>query len=84
MNLWGRLYWPYWMILTSLTFLGPELGALFTDVRNTLSDYARYELNVGVALPGHGVHTLAWWASLTGWGVFVVVITLHIWWAKFG
>jgi hypothetical protein len=78
---WGLLYWPYWMILTGLTFLVPEISALCTNYRNTLSDYSRYELSVGTSF-GHGVHTVAWYVSLIGWLLFVVVITLHIWWVK--
>lgn len=81
---WGKFFWPYWIITTSLTFLGPELFALFTNVKNTLSDYARYQLNVNVAVSNHGIHTLAWWASFIAWVVFVAWITPHIWWAKFG
>lgn len=73
---WGKFYWPYWIILTSLTFGVPELIAIFTNVKNTLSDYARYELNVA---PHVNVHTIAWWISLVVWLLFVVVITLHIW-----
>lgn len=73
---WGRLYWPYWMIMTSLTFAVPELIAIGTNVKNTLSDYARAELNVA---PHVTVHTVAWWVSLLVWALFVVVISLHIW-----
>lgn len=83
MVLWGNYYWPYWMTLTSLTFLVPELIALFTNVANTLSDYARSQLHVGRALEAN-IHSLAWYSSLVTWLAFVIVITLHIWWAKFG
>lgn len=78
---WGKLYWPYWMILTSFTFLVPELIAALGNVRNTLSDYARAELNVS---PHMTVHTVAWYVSLAGWLLFVLVITAHIWWGKIG
>lgn len=83
MNLWGDLYWPYWMTVTSLTFLVPELIALFTNVQNTLSDYARTQLHVGVAFQ-HNIHTLAWYSSLLVWLTFAAWITIHIWWAKLG
>lgn len=73
---WGKLYWPFYLIVASLLFLGPELIALFTNVQNTLSDYARYELNVSAQVT---VHTIAWYVSLIGWALFVVVISLHIW-----
>lgn len=81
---WGKLYWPYWIILTSLTFLVPELIALFSgNPQDTLSDYSRSELHVGTAFAGN-IHTLAWWASLVLWVTFVAWITPHIWWAKLG
>ncbi len=82
--IWGKLYWPYWMALTGLTFIVPELVAVFTNVANTLSDYARSELHVGIGFSNHGIHTVAWWISLVVWLTFVVWITGHIWWAKFG
>lgn len=77
--LWGKLYWPFFLILTSCLFLIPELIGLFTNPANTLSEYAWDELDV------HGfqhIHTLAWWLSLCSWGLFVVIITLHIWWKR--
>lgn len=82
-NLWGNYYWPYWMILTSFTFLVPEAIALFTNKSNTLSDYARAQLHVGVSIQ-NTIHTLAWYSSLITWLVFVVFITGHIWYARFG
>lgn len=72
---WGKYYWPYFLILVSTIFGVPELIALFTNVRNTLSDYARLELNVSSTM---SVHTVAWWVSLTAWLLFAVVITFHI------
>lgn len=74
---WGIFYWPYWIVLTSLTFLVPEVIALVTNWRNTLSNYAWTELNVS---PHITVHTIAWYISLIVWLLFVVVITAHIWW----
>lgn len=80
---WGTYYWPYFLILVSVEFGVPELIALGTNVANTLSDYARLQLHVGTAFAG-SVHTVAWWASLIAWLLFVVVITDHVWWARFG
>jgi type II secretory pathway component PulF len=74
---WGKYYWPYFLILTSVIFLVPEIVALFTNVTNTLSWYARHMLNVSAHMT---VHTLAWYISLTAWILFVIVITGHIWW----
>lgn len=79
--MWGNWYWPRGLVAVSLAFLVPELTALFTNPQNTLSYYCWRELHVG-SLYGNGVHTLAWWLSITAWALFVVVITGHIWFAK--
>lgn len=82
---WGNLYWPYWLILTSLTFAVPEGIAIATQQwADTLSDYSRAQLHASVAVTQSGVHTFAWWASFVVWLVFVVWITIHIWFVKLG
>lgn len=77
--MWGYAYWPKYLIVGSLFVLVPELYALFTNPKNTLSEYCWRELNVRVAW-GAGQHTAAWWLSLAAWLLFVVAITGHIWW----
>lgn len=79
---WGREYWAWFLIVVSAAFLAPEIYAFFTNAKNTLSDYARYELNLNPHV--YGMHTVAWWLSLCTWGIFVVVITLHIWGNQIG
>lgn len=74
---WGRVYWPLALITISAIIAGPELFALATNHANTLSDYARYELNVSGRLT---IHTVAWWASLGAWLLAVGTLTPHIWW----
>jgi hypothetical protein len=75
---WGREYWTWALIAVSLAFIIPECVALATNVSNTLSDYARFELGVPAGgQPAH--HTAAWALSLIGWWLFVGVITWHIW-----
>lgn len=76
---WGLAYWPSFLTVASAFFLVPELFALATSAQNTLSDYCWRELNVNMTF-GHGPHTVAWWASIAAWLLFVIVITLHIWW----
>lgn len=76
---WGRLYWPFFIIVTSALFLGPELIATFTNRANTLSEYAWAELRVS----GLAIHDIAWYISIVAWLLFVVVITAHIWWRSF-
>lgn len=74
---WGKFYWPVAMLTAFGGMFGiPELIAIVTNQANTLSDYAWDELRVGF-IP---VHTVAWYVSLAGWLLFVVVITAHIWW----
>lgn len=76
---WGNWYWPAGLSVLSLLFVPAELFALLTDPNNTLSDYCWRELGISKALEV-SVHGAAWWASLIAWLVFVVIITLHIWW----
>lgn len=80
---WGRYWWPIYLTVASIAFLVPEIIALVTDAANTLSYYARVELNL---VPGHigTAHTIAWWFSLCAWGLFIVIITLHIWGNQLG
>jgi hypothetical protein len=86
---WGRDWWPLFLIISSVwVLLGfgiPELIALFSapanHLDNTLSDYARTELNVSAQLTKH---TIAWWLSFLVWMLFTVTITLHIWFDQFG
>lgn len=79
MPTWGQYYWPIAMVVAfGLMFGIPELYALFTNTANTLSWYAWRMLNIGIS-KGNGIHTLAWWTSLIVWWLFVLAITLHIW-----
>lgn len=86
---WGRDYWPIFLIISSIwLLLGfgiPELIALLSGTAghldNTLSVYARDELNVSAQLTKH---TIAWYLSFLVWIVFTFVITLHIWFDQFG
>ena len=79
MPTWGLIYWPTFLTVTGLLFLPAELFALFfNQVQNTLSDYCWHELDVTRALT-FDAHGVAWWVSLIMWVMFVVAITLHIW-----
>lgn len=73
---WGKYYWPFYLILAALLFLVPEIIALVTNFRNTLSQYSWNELHVN---PGITVHTLAWYLSLAAWVLTAIVLTVHIW-----
>jgi hypothetical protein len=74
----GRLYWPIWLTLCGVSFAIPELWALATNQTNTLSDYCWNELHVTRALE-FTIHSVAWYSSFFAWLIFVIIITLHIW-----
>ena len=80
---WGKLWWPWYLIVTSIAFLGPEIYALVTNVKNTLSDYARYELNVTTPTQAFTAHTAAWLLSLGVYCVVVFWLFWHIWFERF-
>jgi hypothetical protein len=74
---WGLVYWPIAMSAVVMIFAPAELIALFTNHVNTLSDFSRYEIGIRGTVMHPGVP--AWWISLAGWLLFVVIITGHIW-----
>lgn len=80
---WGKEYWPWYLILASLAFLIPESIALAVNTRNTLSDYAWYELNVKTPTQAFSAHTAAWFLSLGVWIVIAIWLTYHIWFERF-
>ena len=80
---WGKTYWPIFLIVTSLAFLGPEIYALVTNFRNTLSDYARYELNITTPHEAFTAHSAAWLLTLGVWLVIAFWLTFHIWFERF-
>lgn len=77
--MWGNWYWPVWLSAVALTFLGPELYAVATDVKNTLSWYCWRELHIDVVWGG-GIHSVAWWNSLLAFILIIVALIAHIWW----
>lgn len=88
MMTWGREYWPVYLIVCSFVLLlgfgVPEAFALIIrplHVDNTLSFYARSELNVSLTATKH---TMAWWLTFISWMMFTVFITAHIWFDQFG
>lgn len=80
---WGKVYWPWFLVITSLGFLGAEIFALFTNYKNTLSDYARYELNVKTPTEAFSAHTASWLLTLGIWLVLAFWLTFHIWFERF-
>jgi hypothetical protein len=72
---WGQNYWPRAMLAVALIIGGPEIYALITNPKNTLSDYSWFELGVHK----HFVPTFAWYASLIVYVLVAVVLAIHIW-----
>lgn len=90
---WGNWYWPIALIVVSVTISGlffpAEFFALFTNHQNTLSDFARYHLDLQTAFGKRTtLHTVAWWASFVSWILIapgmVVWLTGHIWFDTWG
>jgi len=79
---WGKVYWSIFLIAVSLEFIGPEIAALLTNSKNTLSDYSWGKLEI---LPGEHFwhHGAAWLLTLGVWGVIVFWLTAHIWFYRF-
>lgn len=83
MMTWGKQYWPIFLIIGSIGFLIPEIIALITNYKNTLSDYAWYELNVTTPQEPFNQHTAAWFLSFGVWIVIAIWLTYHIWFERF-
>lgn len=86
---WGLWYWPIALITVSVVaaglFFPAEIYALMTNHNNTLSDFARYELDVTTAVGKRTpLHTVAWWVSFLVWDGFVIWITGHVWFVQWG
>lgn len=88
---WGLHYWPTFLTISGLwVLIGfgiPESIALATSpathMDNTLTFYARTELHAGVSI-ANTIHTMGWWVSLSAWLMFVVFVTLHVWYGQLG
>lgn len=87
---WGKVYWPIFLIISSIwLLLGfgiPEAIALLSNTLhedNTLSRYARSELGINVATAAT-VHSLAWWLSFIVVMVLFIFLIGHIFFDQFG
>lgn len=80
--MWGGSYWPAWLGLAVLTFLVPEIYALATNVRNTLSWWVWDQLHIAA-----GESPTQWSAvaflTFGVWLVMVVWLTFHFWFRRF-
>lgn len=48
---WGARYWPIFLIVMLVAFLGPEVYALCTNWQNTLSNWIWTQLRVRAGQP---------------------------------
>lgn len=70
---WGAWYWPVWLVVVLVSFLGPEIFSLCTDHGpNTLSGW------VWRALKIHAAESPLQW-SATDFLAFGVWATLMVW-----
>ena len=78
---WGRFFWPWYLAVMSLLLLGPEIYALNTNPRNTLSDWVWTELAVSTdqQLPWTAAHYLVFWV----WVVVFSWLTWHFFFRRF-
>jgi hypothetical protein len=78
--MWGKLYWPIWLGVVTLTFLGPEIYALIANVDNTLSDWVWRSLNVS---RNQQDWTAAHFLVFGVWLVLVIWLTFHFFFRRF-
>jgi len=69
---WGSWYWPSWLLVSVAAFLGPEIFALVTDWRDTLSNWVWTVLKIS----GH--ESMAAW-NATDYLVFGCWLVLVTW-----
>jgi hypothetical protein len=77
---WGKLLWPIWLTLVTLTFLVPEIYALITNANNTLSDWIWRLLNVS---RNQQDWTAAHFLVFGVWLTLVVWLTFHFFFRRF-
>ncbi len=80
---WGALYWPIGLVVTALLFFPPETYAFFTGHANTLSDYARWQLNEYPNEPLFA-HDWQWWLSQVVYLGAIEWLWGHIWYYIWG
>lgn len=71
---WGNVYWPIGLLVVALAFLGPEIYALVTNAKNTLSWWVWDH-----DLPGGA----AWYLSLGTYLVVTSWLVFHFWFQKY-
>jgi hypothetical protein len=80
---WGAIYWPIALTVALVMFTVPETVALVTNHVNTLSDYARWQLNEYAGEPVF-VHDWQWFTSQAIFLLLVWWLWGHIWYYVWG
>lgn len=80
---WGHWYWPVALTVCGLIVGGPELCALFTNTRNTLSWWVWLQLHIAHV---QGFESWPAWLFFLfgGWVVIGVWMTFHFFFRLFG
>lgn len=80
---WGKTYWPIWLLILVVSFLGPEIYALASgNASNTLSAWVWRALQVS------NRESLLMWSATDflvfgAWAVLVVWLTGHFFFGLF-
>lgn len=68
---WGAWYWPVWLVVVAVTFLGPEIYSLVSDRGpNTLSGWVWRVLRI------HANQSVSQWnaTDFLTFGIWIVVV----------
>lgn len=80
---WGNWYWPIWLIVVLLSFLPMEIFALFTNHKNTLSDWIWVHLRI-TATTTVGQWTAADLLTFLAYvSIFILWLPWHFWFHRF-
>jgi hypothetical protein len=80
---WGKHYWPIYLLVALAVFLGPEIYALVTNWRNTLSNWVWTELHVSSQNFDIWKQSAPWYLILGLWLVLISWLTFHFFFRKF-
>lgn len=79
---WGNVYWPVFLLVALAAFLGPEIYALATGGKNSLSDWVWRVLVITEREP-----VLEWSSTdylvFGCWMVLVSWVTMHFFFRRF-
>jgi H+/Cl- antiporter ClcA len=80
---WGRIWWPIYLLVSLAVFLGPEIFALVTNWRNTLSNWVWSSLKVSSGRFDIWHESAPWYLTLGCWIVLITWLTFHFFFRRF-